>query len=388
MEILICSRQHPHKLVGENCNNGICYIREFYTDRTNPTILSFRGLCIESCRKPDIPGILQERALLNINPFDLSVHGEDDLSRDIHEVRLCFQVIYNLDPTNRARRAQFEPIVSQPITSKPDVTIYDISDIYSPASGGKKIMIFCDKITKGDIEIRFYEEDANETQTLIGLGVFQLHNVHRNVAIAFNTPAYQLKPVEKRTDVFLEMVRKSDNERSNRIPFHYVPDTINVDVASKHQKLENLQDLLEFLSFEDQDNIPGNIQQHHNSPQQQRLQQLNLPQEQCNLPQQQHNIPQQQNLPQQYNRNLPQEPIAPEQFNQNKLYDPQLHCNQHQHNLHGLSPKQDYVPQLQPNDEGNILNIEHTPSRFSCDDIVPTYTCDDQLMLSASHIKQ
>lgn len=294
--------------------------------------------------------------MLNINPFDLSVHGDDDLNRDIHEVRLCFQVIYNLDPTNRAHRAQFEPIVSQPITSKPDVTLYDISDIYSPASGGKKIMIFCDKITKGDIEIRFYEEDANETQTLIGLGVFQLHNVHRNVAIAFNTPAYQLKPVDKRTDVFIEMVRKSDNERSNRMLFHYVPDTTNV--ANKHQKLENLQDLLEFLSLDDQDNIPGNIQQHHNSPQQHCLQQLNLPQEQCNLPQQQ-----QQNLPQQNNRNLP------------------LQCNQHQHNLHDLSPKQDYVPQLQ-------LNDENTPSHYSCDDIVPTYTCDDQLMLSASDIKQ
>lgn len=507
---LLYSRQHPHKLVGRNCANGICYIPEFHTDRKDPTILTFPELRIQSCRIPEIPSRLAERASFNINPFDLSACGEDDLKRDIHKVRLCFQVIYCPDPQNRAHRAQFEPIVSQPITNNKaaaDIKIHDISDTCSPASGGKKIMIFCNKIAKEDIEVRFYEEDAKKEQTLIGLGAFQPNNVHRDVAIAFKTPKYCLTTVGgKSPRIFIEMVRPSDNARSNRIPFQYVPDANDVDAVRlrKQRKVEKSEDLLEFLSSgefrqqhrlslhqhnlsqheqnwsqkvqniqQQRHNLPQyqinfpqhqcnlsqklqNIQLQHNVTQQKHnLLQQDVPHQQCNIPQQQHNIPQQQhtlpqqqhtlpqqqhnlvqlqnnlpqpqhnvpqqlhnlqqqqnlrqqqnfpqqqnllqqqNLPQQQSRTQPQNPSEQsshqfsitQQYNENlpqphlpqDQFNPQLHYNQHTPN-DLRQQQQTYVPQ-QPNDDEKLLNIERDLCYYLYEDISPTYTQDDQLML-------
>lgn len=247
-------RQHPNRLVGQHCRNGICYIDNFHTDSREPTILSFPGLCIQSCTKREVRARLQERARFNINPFDLSAYGADDLRRNIHEVRLCFQVIYNPDPQNPANRAQFTPVVSQPIINDrgalSDIKIDEISELFSPASGGKKIIIFCNKITKGDIEIRFFEEDAtNKKQTLIGLGLFEPYDVYQDVAIAFKTPRFNLRSVDKPTNAFVQLVRPSDNARSNRIPFQYIPDFNNVDRVnmSKQEKIDKSKTLFEHL---------------------------------------------------------------------------------------------------------------------------------------------
>lgn len=209
---------------------------------------------IQSCRKREIPALLEERARLNINPFDLSAYGEDDLKRDTDKVRLCFQVIYNPDPQNRALTAQFPPIVSQPIINnkaESDVKIHEISETFSPASGGKKIIIFCSKIARKDIEIRFYEEDAGKKQTLIGFGSFEPSNVYQDVVIVFTTPKYDYKYVDGRPrNIFIELVRPSDNARSNRLPFQYVPDATNVDVVKfkKQMKIEKSKKLLLSLS--------------------------------------------------------------------------------------------------------------------------------------------
>ena len=50
------------------------------------------------------------------------------------------------------------PVVSNVIRDKKscnDLQIVDISENSSPVEGGKKIMLFCDKVHKDDIEVHF-----------------------------------------------------------------------------------------------------------------------------------------------------------------------------------------------------------------------------------------
>jgi hypothetical protein len=55
---------------------------------------------------------------------------------------------------------KLEPVVSNVIKHKrthPDPVIADISDDTSPMSGGKKILVFCNKIRMTDIEVHFVQ---------------------------------------------------------------------------------------------------------------------------------------------------------------------------------------------------------------------------------------
>lgn len=225
-------RYHPHHLVGDNCDQHGVYSIDIYTDTNNPKVLTFPDLRIERCLKSDI----EQRIKARQNPNE----EIDDMQRDIHRVRLCFQVSIQPDPNNPNSKRNLEPKYSLPITSKTvatEMTIYKISDTWSPASGGKTIIIFCNKIDNTDIKIRFFEKDAQNRDTFIGDS--RPRYVHRNVGISFETPRYDGILVGTQANVFVEMVRPSDQARSNPLSFQYVPDVSNIDEMTT-KKLEKI----------------------------------------------------------------------------------------------------------------------------------------------------
>ena len=42
-----------------------------------------------------------------------------------------------------------------------DLTICRMTECNASVAGGKEILLFCEKVTKDDIEVRFYQEDNN-----------------------------------------------------------------------------------------------------------------------------------------------------------------------------------------------------------------------------------
>ena len=42
-----------------------------------------------------------------------------------------------------------------------DLTICRLTDCSASVAGGKEVLLFCEKVTKDDIEVRFFQEDAN-----------------------------------------------------------------------------------------------------------------------------------------------------------------------------------------------------------------------------------
>lgn len=152
------------------------------------------------------------------------------------------------------------PVVSAPIYDKhranTQLLIHDVSDYSSPTVGGKKIMIFCDKIDRKDIRIRFYEKGAGEAVVWEDWGVFKPNNVHKQVAISFKTPKYKVHDICKPVQVLFHLQRLSDGVISNSIPFQYVPDVTNINssINTKKRKVDNSQALYEFLQVHEADN--------------------------------------------------------------------------------------------------------------------------------------
>lgn len=133
--------------------------------------------------------------------------------------------------------------------------IYDISDTTSPTNGRKKIMIFCDKIAKNDIRIRFYRKDENDSVEWEGWGEFKPRDVHHQYAIAIQTPPYATNDINNPVKVFLQLVRPSDGYRSEPLDFHYIPHVSNVNnaVKNKKRKIEQSKEFCDYVQvYEEQ----------------------------------------------------------------------------------------------------------------------------------------
>ena len=61
----------------------------------------------------------------------------------------------------------------------------DMSDNTAPAEGGKKIIILCEKVSKEDIKVRFFDYNGWEEWADFGSS-----GVHKQYAISLSAPRY------------------------------------------------------------------------------------------------------------------------------------------------------------------------------------------------------
>jgi len=215
-------RPHPHKLVspknGIGCEKGICLIK--IKDQTTMTA-ELRNIGIQCVRRKDVQDSLNKRREDKVDPFRTGFkHLENPQSIDLNAVRLCFQVFLPNKQTGTCTQA-IEPVVSQPIydaKTKRDLEIVDISDNTSPAEGGKKIIILCDKVSKDDIKVRFVDDNGWEEYGEVA--------VHKQYALVVKTPPYVLKYLNEEAEVFIEIYRPSCEKEAGEVfrdRFVYLP---------------------------------------------------------------------------------------------------------------------------------------------------------------------
>lgn len=152
-------------------------------------------------------------------------------------IRLCFQVFVQ----GKGKLIPLKPVVSEPIQDKKslfELSISALSSCSCSVDGGKEIILLCDKVVREDIEIVFFEVDSGWE----GNGVFQPTDVHKNYAIKFKTPVYQITdiidPVQvsfitvfgdqfyitsRSLKVFVMLRRPSDGATSKPLEFEYYP---------------------------------------------------------------------------------------------------------------------------------------------------------------------
>ncbi|KAK7074977.1 hypothetical protein SK128_012973 [Halocaridina rubra] len=236
-------RPHPHNLVGkEGCKKGICTM----TINSDSMQCVFSNLGIQCVKKKDVEDALKLREEIRVDPFQTGFsHRNQPQSIDLNSLRLCFQVF--LEGPEKGRFTHpLKPVVSDPIYDKKatsDLIICKLSDCTSSVLGGKEIILLCDKVTKEDIHVRFFE-GQDDMIKWEAFGEFQASDVHKQVAISFKTPKYHTLQVENPVQVYIQLLRPSDKATSEPRPFQYLPlDSDPSYVKRKLPKLANSSNL-------------------------------------------------------------------------------------------------------------------------------------------------
>ncbi|KAK4018636.1 hypothetical protein OUZ56_000682 [Daphnia magna] len=223
-------KPHPHSLVGkEGCKKGVCTLEI----NNENMICTFSNLGVQCVKKKGIEEALKLREEIRVDPFHTGfAHKNQPQSIDLNAVRLCFQVF--LEGQKGKFTLALKPVVSEAIYDKKamcELTICKLSDCSSPVSGGKEIILLCDKVTKDDIQVVFYHEEEGR---LIweGIGDFSASDVHKQVAITFRTPRYRVTDVEEPISLYVQLRRPSDGACSESRRFEYLPlDSGSVDAV-------------------------------------------------------------------------------------------------------------------------------------------------------------
>lgn len=144
---------------------------------------------------------------------------------DLHCVRLCFQV---LDAYDSVVGCVVSDIILDTKSHNP-LNIVELSSTMSQANGGDKILIFCDRVKRDEIEIVFYEEEKTMNgpkrvwECVLNHKNCKSLLIHHQFGIKFLTPRYKDPNIRKARQAFIQLRRPSDNECSQPIPFEFVP---------------------------------------------------------------------------------------------------------------------------------------------------------------------
>ncbi|KFB39849.1 Dorsal isoform 1-B [Anopheles sinensis] len=215
-------KPHPHNLVGkEGCKKGVCTVEI----NCNTMAYQFNNLGIQCVKKKDVEEALRLRQEIRVDPFRTGFgHAKEPGSIDLNAVRLCFQVFLE-GPTKGRFTEPLTPVVSDVIYDKKamsDLIICRLSDCTAPVSGGKEIILLCEKVVKEDIRVRFFEKKGNIT-VWQGYGEFTHTDVHKQVAISFRTPTYRAMDVTDPVKVYVQLERPSDGAQSDARDFLFTP---------------------------------------------------------------------------------------------------------------------------------------------------------------------
>lgn len=243
---------HVYELTGKNCQNGVCLV-----DLNEDFTASFPSLTIQAKKKEEVPKILLNRKISENGLTGLTQEMKTSLEKEVQEevkkinldsARLCFEAFsedYLNDPI-------CDPVFSNPINNQKsaasgDLKIDRLSRITGKCSGGDEVFLFCEKVKKEDIQVRFREKDDKNNILWEALGNFSPVDVHHQVAIAFKTPQY--KSVNIETAVHIELFRPSDGKCSEPLAFTYVPDDEVYGNSRKRKRVDSLYPSIPESSF-------------------------------------------------------------------------------------------------------------------------------------------
>merc|ERR1712012_1136702 len=216
-------KTHPHNLVSpasvgrEGCKKGVCTV---YVNNEEMTV-EFPHLGVQCVRRKDVHQSLSNRQQIKVDPFRQGFSHADNSALDLNAIRLCFQAFLENPASPGKYTVVLDPVVSHPVfdaKAKKELQIMDMSDNSSSVEGGKKIILLCEKITREDIKVRFFDP-INGWE---GWGQFSASNVHKQYGISLMTPAYTypLTGAGVRR-VQMELIKPSDGATSEHVDFYY-----------------------------------------------------------------------------------------------------------------------------------------------------------------------
>jgi hypothetical protein len=233
-------KTHPHNLVSpasvgrDGCKKGVCTMNVNSEDMT----VEFQHLGIQCVRKKDIAEALKQRQEIRVDPYRQGFnHIESAGTIDLNAVKLCFQAFLESPTTPGKYTVILPPVCSKPIfdaKAKKELQIMDISDNSASVEGGKKIIVLCERVSREDIKVKFYDPDPNSHWE--EWAEFNAADVHKQYAISLKTPRYDDLAIKEPKKVFLELVKPSDDSRSDPMEFFFEPTDKGASQGTKRDK--------------------------------------------------------------------------------------------------------------------------------------------------------
>ncbi|KAL8565005.1 hypothetical protein ACOMHN_003381 [Nucella lapillus] len=269
-------RIHAHKLVGKNCEDGVCRM----AINSTASVISFPNLCVLHVTRKKAVEVLLHRItedmklmkqlsgltpspqpLLSAEESVLAQKQAEEQARSmpLNVVRLQFRVFLPGITEDQCPPTMLPPVVSRPIydskaPGSSELKICRMDKVGGCCTGNEEVFLLCEKVQKEDIAVRFVEHADDGSVKWEAYGNFSPLDVHRQYAIVFKTPAYINTNIDKAVKVLIMLQRKSDSEVSKAMTFIYYPQNKDKElIARKKRKMLPLDNVFGF-SY----NGPGN----------------------------------------------------------------------------------------------------------------------------------
>lgn len=207
-------------------------------------IVRFENMSIIHTAKKDVTKELFQKKVqkmkFDLNVDELSVKQikclTDQTNREakhmnLNQVCLCFEA-FEVDKKGGQFKRICEPVYSSYINNLKsaltgELKICRMSICTGSVEGNDDLILLVEKVAKNNIKVRFFEMQ-NGKEIWQSFGSFTEADVHHQYAIVLLTPPYRDKKIDNYVNVFVELVRESDNQRSAPLPFRYKPKDIGI----------------------------------------------------------------------------------------------------------------------------------------------------------------
>ncbi|XP_067633641.1 nuclear factor NF-kappa-B p110 subunit-like isoform X2 [Eurosta solidaginis] len=236
---------HSHQLVVRKDETDICDPHRLTVSPERGYVAQFQNMgIIHTAKKFIFDELLrkkQDRLKFDLGRNELSTKEVQELHKEtekeskemnLNQVRLCFEAFKENDDNTYSRIAA--PVFSNPINNRKsaqtgELRICRLSIATGSVSGGDDLILLVEKVSKKNIKVRFYQFNEDEDLVWEAFGKFRESDVHHQYAIVCQTPPYKDKDIDKPVDVYIELMRPSDDERSYPpVTFRYKPRDIVV----------------------------------------------------------------------------------------------------------------------------------------------------------------
>lgn len=216
-------RPHPHRLVGDNCRDGVCIMM---IDPQRPEAV-FRKIGVQRTMNKEVENSLKERQKAGVRLCMEVNKGKTGKKHnyDMKAVRLYFEVSMETRESSGVFDEYLTPVTSTTIYDKKDtvMSICRVNVRNGTVAGGDELFILCEKVQSDDIKIKFYGVDPDTGKPWDAYAIFGPNDVHRQYAIVCATPKFVNQNIKAAVTVHFKLYRPSDEESSNEMDFVYKP---------------------------------------------------------------------------------------------------------------------------------------------------------------------
>uniref|UniRef100_A0A1A9WFN4 RHD domain-containing protein n=1 Tax=Glossina brevipalpis TaxID=37001 RepID=A0A1A9WFN4_9MUSC len=230
---------HSHQLVIRKDDDDVCDPHDVKVGELG-YYAKFANMGIIHTAKKFILGELlkkkRRRLIFELGGRELTTKEEQEIHKqtekeakdmNLNQVRLCYEAFRVEDNGTYVPIAA--PVYSRLINNRKsaqtgDLRITRLSICTGSVLGNEDLILLVEKVSKKNIKVRFYEMNDDDGEIWEAFAQFRESDVHHQYAIVCKTPPYKDRDIDRSVEVFIELVRPSDDERSYPpVTFRYKP---------------------------------------------------------------------------------------------------------------------------------------------------------------------